>query len=145
VTPLWLLVAVVLLLAILLRPKQQAPAEDGAQASGCAEPPDDEPEGPDAVGVIAIEDSIDLHGFQPRDVPDVVDAYLEAAAEQGLSEVRLIHGRGKGVQRQRVQSLLARHELVASFRDAPAHRGGWGATIARLRCPPETGPQEKSS
>ncbi|MEJ2580775.1 MAG: Smr/MutS family protein [Acidobacteriota bacterium] len=66
-------------------------------------------------------------------LPDVVDAYLEVAAEKGFSEVRLIHGRGIGVQRDRVQKMLARHPLVSGFHDAPADRGGWGATIAYLK------------
>jgi len=79
------------------------------------------------------EDSIDLHSFPPRDVPDVVDAYLEEAVEKGFTEVRLIHGRGIGVQRDRVQKLLARHSLVSGFHDAPPDRGGWGATVAYLK------------
>lgn len=91
--------------------------------------------GDDDVVVLEIEDSIDLHTFAPRDIPSVVESYLEAAAEKGFTEVRLIHGRGKGVQRARVQSVLARHPLVENFRDAPATRGGWGATIAWLRKP----------
>ena len=82
---------------------------------------------------IPVEDFIDLHPFPPRDIPDVVDAYLEVAQEKGFSEVRLIHGRGIGVQRDRVQKLLARHPLVSGFHDAPADRGGWGATIAYLK------------
>lgn len=73
-----------------------------------------------------------MHGFQPRDVLDVVVDYLEAAIEKGFTEVRLIHGRGKGVQRARIQALLAQHQGVASFRDAPATRGGWGATVVSL-------------
>jgi dsDNA-specific endonuclease/ATPase MutS2 len=102
-------------------------------------PPDDEGEALDAaaaearVGVVAIEDALDLHGFQPREIPEVVESYLEAAAAAGLTEVRLIHGRGKGVQRRRVQEILASHPLVERFVDAPGHRGGWGATIAWLR------------
>jgi len=85
------------------------------------------------VAELPIEDSIDLHGFQPRDVLSVVDSYLEVAAERGFDEVRLIHGRGKGVQRARIQELLATHPLVAEFRDAPATRGGWGATLVWLK------------
>ncbi len=81
---------------------------------------------------LPVEDSIDLHPFAPRDVPDVVDAYLEAAHEKGFREVRLIHGRGIGVQRDRVQKLLGRHPLVSGFHDAPPERGGWGATVAYL-------------
>ena len=95
----------------------------------------DHEETEDGVGVIAIEDAIDLHGFQPREIPEVVKSYLEAAVENGLTEVRLIHGRGKGVQRQRVREVLARHPDVVDFGDAPAHRGGWGATIASLAAP----------
>lgn len=85
---------------------------------------------------IPIEDHLDLHAFSPREVPDVVEAYLEAAAERGLTEVRLIHGRGIGVQRERVRAVLARHAAVESFADAPADRGHWGATVVRLRPPP---------
>lgn len=95
--------------------------------------------GTDAISQVEIEDAIDLHGFRPRDILPVVDSYLEAAVEKGFSEVRLIHGKGKGVQRRRVQDLLSRHPLVEGYRDAPAHRGGWGATIAWLK-PPDTDP-----
>lgn len=82
--------------------------------------------------VVPIEDSIDLHAFAPRDVRDVVDSYLEEAVRLGFREVRLIHGRGKGVQRAAVRSLLSRHPLVLEFWDAPPRRGGWGATVAAL-------------
>jgi dsDNA-specific endonuclease/ATPase MutS2 len=88
------------------------------------------------VFVMTIEDSIDLHGFQARDVLAVVADYLEEAAKLGFREVRLIHGRGKGVQRANVRALLTGHPLVASFRDAPAARGGRGATIVELRALP---------
>jgi dsDNA-specific endonuclease/ATPase MutS2 len=84
------------------------------------------------IAVLEIEDSIDLHGFLPRDVLSVVEDYLEAAIEKGYAEVRLIHGRGKGVQRARIQALLGEHPAVTSFRDAPATRGGWGATLVTL-------------
>jgi dsDNA-specific endonuclease/ATPase MutS2 len=84
------------------------------------------------IAVLEIEDSIDLHGFLPRDVPSVVEDYLEAAIAKGYTEVRLIHGRGKGVQRARIQALLGKHPAVTSFRDAPATRGGWGATVVTL-------------
>jgi hypothetical protein len=90
---------------------------------------------PDADGdavVIPIEDSIDLHRFRPVEIADVVAAYVEAAWEAGLPEVRIIHGRGKGVQRHRVQKLLASSPRVERFADAPADRGGRGATIAWL-------------
>jgi DNA-nicking Smr family endonuclease len=96
-------------------------------------PPDDAASSDDDIVVVPIEDSIDLHAFQPRDVLAVVNDYLEEAAKRGFQEVRLIHGRGKGVQRANVQALLAKHPLVAGFRDAPAARGGWGATLVELR------------
>ena len=82
---------------------------------------------------VPIEDSLDLHAFAPKDVRPVVDEYLKEAASRGFREVRLIHGRGIGVQRASVQSLLAGHSLVERFFDAPPERGGWGATIVVLR------------
>ena len=75
---------------------------------------------------------LDLHPFSPRDVGSVVDEYLTQAAARGFREVRLIHGRGIGVQRAIVRGVLSRHPSVVSFTDAPAEAGGWGATIARL-------------
>jgi len=80
-----------------------------------------------------VDDSIDLHGFAPRDIPSAVEAYLQAAVRSGLAEVRVIHGKGKGVQRQRVQQVLARSPRVEEFQDAPPGRGSWGATLVRLR------------
>jgi DNA-nicking Smr family endonuclease len=96
-------------------------------------PPEEGEKETDEVFVVPIEDSIDLHAFQPRDVLAVVTDYLEEAAKRGFHEVRLIHGRGKGVQRANVQALLAGHPLVERYRDAPATRGGWGATLVELR------------
>ena len=84
---------------------------------------------------VPIEDSLDLHSFLPRDIPSVVEEYLQAAHARGFSEVRLIHGRGIGVQRRIVQSLLSNHPLVAAFADAPEDRGGRGATVVRLAPP----------
>jgi dsDNA-specific endonuclease/ATPase MutS2 len=77
---------------------------------------------------IPIEDTLDLHAFRPRDVKDVTEAYLEAAREKGFARVRLIHGRGIGVQREIVRSLLASLDFVAEFHDADPSGGGWGAT-----------------
>lgn len=82
---------------------------------------------------IPIEDAIDLHAFAARDVQDVVASYLEAAHEAGFKEVRIIHGRGIGVQRESVRAILARHPRVLSFADAPPDRGGWGATVVLLK------------
>jgi DNA-nicking Smr family endonuclease len=79
---------------------------------------------------IPIESSLDLHAFDPRDIPSVVDEYITAAHAAGLREVRLIHGRGRGVQRGRVQATLERHPLVVEFWDAPESH--LGATVARL-------------
>jgi DNA-nicking Smr family endonuclease len=79
---------------------------------------------------IPIEDHLDLHAFAPRDVASVVEEYINAAHDAGLREVRLIHGRGKGVQRGIVQQTLERHPLVAEFWDATETH--LGATIARL-------------
>jgi dsDNA-specific endonuclease/ATPase MutS2 len=82
---------------------------------------------------VPIEDSIDLHAFAPKDIPSVVEEYIAHCIQAGIYEVRIIHGRGKGVQRRIVQSLLKKHPLVASFKDAPADAGGWGATIIELK------------
>jgi DNA-nicking Smr family endonuclease len=79
---------------------------------------------------VPIEDSLDLHAFAPRDIPSVVEEYVRAAHAAGLREVRLIHGRGKGVQRGIVQAALERHALVESFHDAPESH--LGATVAVL-------------
>ena len=87
---------------------------------------------PDPVN-LPIEDSLDLHPFAPKDVRPVVEEYLKEAAARGFSEVRLIHGRGVGVQRASVQGLLAGHPLVERFFDAPPERGGWGATVVVLK------------
>ena len=87
---------------------------------------DDEP---DAVRV-PIEDTLDLHPFAPADIRSVVDEYLKAAHRAGLRQVRLIHGRGRGVQRGIVQAVLDRHPLVTDFWDAPDSH--LGATVAHL-------------
>jgi DNA-nicking Smr family endonuclease len=80
---------------------------------------------------IPIEDVLDLHAFAPRDIKSVVEEYVTAAWDLGLREVRLIHGRGRGVQRGIVQQALERHPLVVEFWDAPDTH--LGATVARLR------------
>ena len=79
---------------------------------------------------IPIEPSLDLHPFSPRDIASVVDEYIRAAHDRGLREVRLIHGRGKGVQRGIVQNVLEKHPLVEEFWDAAETH--LGATVARL-------------
>jgi DNA-nicking Smr family endonuclease len=90
----------------------------------------------DAPVPLAIEDTLDLHTFAPRDVVSLVVEYLLAARAAGLREVRLIHGRGRGVQRARVRAALASLPFVIAAHDAPPDRGGWGATVVVLD-PPE--------
>jgi dsDNA-specific endonuclease/ATPase MutS2 len=82
---------------------------------------------------IPITDVFDLHTVPPRDVREIVEEYLSEAHRLGFKALRLIHGRGIGVQREIVRSILARTPYVADFRDAPAEAGGWGATIVTLR------------
>jgi len=82
---------------------------------------------------IPITDVFDLHTVRPREVAVVVEAYLEEANRLGLKALRLIHGRGIGVQRQIVRAVLARTSFVLSYRDAPPEAGGWGATLVTLR------------
>jgi dsDNA-specific endonuclease/ATPase MutS2 len=81
---------------------------------------------------IPITDVFDLHAVQPREVKAVVEAYLEEAARMGFRTVRIIHGRGIGVQRAIVRGVLARAPFVASYHDAPPEAGGWGATVVNL-------------
>ena len=80
---------------------------------------------------LPIEREIDLHAFAPRDIPSVVSEYIDAAAAAGFDRVRVVHGRGRGVQRGIVQSTLDRHPQVVEFWDDPDSH--LGATIARLR------------
>ena len=82
---------------------------------------------------IEITDSLDLHAFSPKDVKAVTLAYLEEAVKKGFRIVRIIHGKGIGVQREIVRKVLAESELVESFKDAPEFSGSWGATVAKLR------------
>jgi DNA-nicking Smr family endonuclease len=81
---------------------------------------------------LPITGELDLHAFAPADVPSVVEEYLNACRERGIHEVRIVHGRGKGVQRAVVRRLLARLPGVSSFREAPPEAGGWGATLVEL-------------
>ena len=83
--------------------------------------------------VIPIEDSLDLHAFAPGEVRSVVDEYLFQCRQKGHREVRIVHGRGRGVQRNIVRALLARCPWVLEFKDASFDEGGWGATVVRLK------------
>jgi dsDNA-specific endonuclease/ATPase MutS2 len=82
---------------------------------------------------IPITDIFDLHTVPPRDVKAVVEEYLIEARNAGFRALRIIHGRGIGVQREIVRSVLERTDFVTEFKDAPAEAGGWGATIVTLR------------
>jgi dsDNA-specific endonuclease/ATPase MutS2 len=82
---------------------------------------------------IPIEDVLDLHTVSPRDVKLVVEEYLCEVHRLGFSAVRIIHGRGIGVQRETVRKILERTPFVESFSDAPLEAGGWGATVVNLR------------
>lgn len=82
---------------------------------------------------IPIHDVFDLHTIHPRDVEDVVEEYLIEAHKAGLRALRIIHGRGIGVQRETVRRVLARTAFVAQFADAPMEAGGWGATLVTLQ------------
>jgi DNA-nicking Smr family endonuclease len=82
---------------------------------------------------LPVTDVLDLHTFRPSEVKAVVHEWLDAVHEAGFHLVRVIHGKGIGVQRQTVRTLLARDPRVEDFGDAPAEAGGWGATWVRLR------------
>ena len=82
---------------------------------------------------IEITDVFDLHTIPPRDVKRVVEEYLEIAREKGFRVVRIIHGKGIGVQRETVRTILARTDYVLDWTDAPPEAGGLGATIVRLK------------
>jgi dsDNA-specific endonuclease/ATPase MutS2 len=97
------------------------------------EPDDDDRDEPDPAPVeLPIGDTLDLHSFLPREVPDVVRDYLDAAYEAGFRTVRIVHGRGVGVQRATVRAILERDPRVVRCGDA-ADASGWGATVAELR------------
>jgi dsDNA-specific endonuclease/ATPase MutS2 len=93
---------------------------------------DDDPFGLEPVR-IPVTDVFDLHTVPPREVKAVVEEYLAEAHRLGFKALRIIHGRGIGVQREMVRGVLGRTEFVADFRDAPGEAGGWGSTIVTLR------------
>jgi len=97
-------------------------------------------DGPEPEQTIEIEitDTLDLHSFPPHEIGQVVESYLEAAAEKGLVHIRIIHGKGIGVQRRTVHALLERDPIVESFSTAPTEAGGWGSTVVTLALDPES-------
>jgi DNA-nicking Smr family endonuclease len=88
--------------------------------------------GEDEPFVVPVTGELDLHSFAPRDIPSVVAEYVRACREKGILRVRLVHGRGKGVQRAEVRRTLRSLPGVASVADAPPASGGWGATVIDL-------------
>jgi DNA-nicking Smr family endonuclease len=110
--------------------------DDGEKADDLgATPADDEP----PVTALPIGAELDLHTFAPRDLRALLPEYLGACQENGLLEVRVVHGKGKGALRRSVHALLSRDPRVASFRLAGEDAGGWGATLVTLHpAPPAT-------
>jgi dsDNA-specific endonuclease/ATPase MutS2 len=118
----------------LMRAFRGAPARAGRVEDSLAPDQSDEDPFPDPV-VIEFRDVIDLHSIPPRQVKAVVEEYLEEARRRGTRWVRIIHGKGRGVQRESVRAILSRTPYVAEFRDAPPEAGGWGATLVTLASP----------
>ncbi len=77
---------------------------------------------------LPITDELDLHTFRPNEVKDLLHDYFEACLEKGIYSVRIIHGKGTGKLKKRVRSILAAHQRVKDYSDAPPEAGGWGAT-----------------
>jgi DNA-nicking Smr family endonuclease len=82
---------------------------------------------------IEITDILDLHIFNPKEVPDLIDNYLSVCIEKGIYQVRIIHGKGTGIMKRRVQWILSPHGQVICFKDAPPEAGGWGAPLVTLK------------
>jgi DNA-nicking Smr family endonuclease len=89
-------------------------------------------EPPEEPVIIPIDGVLDLHAFSPKDAASVVEEYIGACIEQGLNEIRIIHGKGKGALRKTVHVLLERHPDVLDYRLDPGP-SGWGATLVRLK------------
>jgi DNA-nicking Smr family endonuclease len=84
---------------------------------------------------IPITGELDLHTFQPGEVKDLLGEYISACIEKKIFSLRIIHGKGKGILKQKVHSILKKNPHVAAFTDAPAEAGGWGATLVSLKKP----------
>jgi len=83
--------------------------------------------------VIPIGDVLDLHTFSPKEIPDLLEDYFSECIAAGIFSVRVIHGKGKGILKERVRSLLKKNPLVHCFSEAPANAGGWGAMLVELK------------
>ena len=84
---------------------------------------------------IPIEDVLDLHTFRPKDIADLLENYFDECIKAGIFSVRVIHGKGKGIQKRQVHRILQKNPRVKSFKDAPPEAGGWGATVVDLKPP----------
>jgi DNA-nicking Smr family endonuclease len=82
---------------------------------------------------VAIEDILDLHTFNPKEIPDLLSDYFAACIDAKIYSVRIVHGKGQGILRERVRSILKNQDRVESFRNAPSEAGGWGATLVDLK------------
>jgi len=82
--------------------------------------------------IVPITDVLDLHTFLPKEVPDLLNEYMTACIEEKIFQLRVIHGKGRGILKKRVHGVLKRHPLVVSFVEAPPEAGGWGATLVTL-------------
>ena len=82
---------------------------------------------------IPIDGTLDLHTFHPKEVSGLLNEYIFACLEKKIYSLRIIHGKGTGILKKRVQGLLKKHPSVTSFADAPSNAGGWGATLVELK------------
>ena len=92
----------------------------------------DEPDDPETIE-LPIDGTLDLHTFSPRELGELIPDYIAACLEKGIHELRIVHGKGRGVLRRTVHALLSRDPRVAEFHLADESAGGWGATLLRLR------------
>jgi dsDNA-specific endonuclease/ATPase MutS2 len=84
---------------------------------------------------IPIDDVLDLHTFRPKDIADLLENYFDECIKADIFSVRVIHGKGKGIQKRQVHRILQKNPRVKSFKDAPPEAGGWGATVVDLKPP----------
>jgi DNA-nicking Smr family endonuclease len=93
---------------------------------------------------IPIEDVLDLHTFRPQDIKDLLANYFDECIKAGIFKVRVIHGKGKGIQKRQVQRFLKKNPQVRNFQDAPPEAGGWGATLVELKPPAASSAQQET-
>lgn len=96
---------------------------------------ENEPFDPEAIVALPIDGVLDLHTFAPRDVGDLVPTWIDECKAHGITELRIVHGKGTGALRRTVHAILERRDDVLDYRLAPPARGGWGATLVTLRKP----------